>query len=276
MRAILASLAAVLCTTAGTANAAEPIGFLICQPGGPDLSAEQTEVMDRLFRYLEKKMKLSKGQFQGHYANTTRSCDAALAEHPAIIFPSVPIYIQKKRELGLKPVAQLRINGKSNDHFYVMTRADSTLDLAGLAGKTLIGTHLDSPRFLTDGVFGGKLKPDQLKLKPSKRALRAIRRVIRGKADAVVLDGTQYRALAGSRYEKELKLLHTSPLVPTPPVTVVQDRIPPELAGKLADALVGMAKDDQGRAVLKTFQIEGFEAISRQQWANLEARLHRL
>ena len=232
--------------------------------------------MDGLFQHLEKKLKLEAGQFRGRYANSTDDCEDALSDKPAVIFPSVPIFIEKRRALGLVPVAQLRINGQSRDHFYVMIRADDDLDLAKLKGKTLIGTHLDSPRFLTDAVFGGALQPGDLKLKPTKRALRAIRRVIRGKADAVVLDGTQYRALEGSRYLKKLKLMHTSPTVPTPPVTVVERRVSPDFGRRLGQALVSMAKDPDGQKVLQTFKIEGFEATSLQQWAKLEARLSRL
>ena len=275
MRASLAALAAVVCC-ATSAQAAEPIQFLICQPGGPDLSREQTAVMDGLFRYLEREMKLDEGRFEGRYTNSTDGCDKALKDKPAVIFPSVPIFVEQRRALDLVPVAQLRINGQARDYFYVMVSADADLVLSDLVGKTVMGTHLDSPRFLSDAVFGGQLKADQLKLKPVKRALRAIRRVVRGRADAVVLDGAQYRALAGSRYVEKLKLLHTSPLLPTPPVTVVPSRVDADFGPRLGRALVGMAKDPEGKKVLETFQIEGFESTSLQQWAKLEARLNRL
>ena len=88
--------------------------------------------MDRLFRYLEKKMELAEGQFQGRYANTTRSCEKALASKPGVIFPSLPIFIEKKRALGLEPVAQVRVNGQARDHFYVMVRADDDRTVAQL------------------------------------------------------------------------------------------------------------------------------------------------
>ena len=281
MRASVVALAVVMCAaspapSASSAKMAEPIEFLICQPGGPDLDDEQTAVMDRLFRHLEKKMDLTEGQLQGRYANTTKACDTALRNKPSIVFPSVPIYLEKRQALELLPIAQLRIDGQTRDHYYVMTKADADLTLADLAGKTLMGTHLDSPRFLTEGVFNGALKPDQLKLKPAKRALRGIRRVIRGKADAVILDGTQYRALKGSRYLGKLKLIHTSPELPTPPVTVVRSQVTADFGRRLGQALVGMSKDAEGQKVLKTFNIEGFEATSLGQWAKLEKRLSRL
>ena len=141
----------------------------------------------------------------------------------------------------------------------------------------MVGTHLDSPRFLTDAVFGGQVKRDELKLKSIKTPFRAVRMVAeKGQADAVVLDGTQYRALTKRHIFEKLRLLHTSPSVPTPPVTVVSSRVKSGFGRRLGKVLVGMAKDPEGQAVLKTFKIEGFEATSQQQWAKLEARLNRL
>ena len=275
MRASLVALTVVL-GAANAATAAEPIGFLICQPGGPDLTEEQTKVMDRLFRHLEKKLSLAEGQIRGQYANDKKACDKALAAKPAIIFPSVPIFIEKKNALKLEPVAQLRLDGKTHDNFYVMTQADNKISVSDLAGQTVMGTDLGSPRFLSDAVFAGELKAAQLKLKPTKRALKGIRRAASGRVGAVVLSGTQYRSLKTSRYFKKLRLIHTSPPLPTAPVTVVRGRISADFGRRLGKALVGMSADADGRKVLETFQIEGFEATSRQQWAQLEARLSSL
>lgn len=274
MRASLAALA-VVAASSGTALASEPIGFLVCQPGGPKLSKSQTEVMDQLFRHLEKKMALENGRLQGRYENSKRGCDKAIAEKPGVLFPSVPIYLESKQTLKLKPVAQLRVNGKTRDNFYVLAKADTKVEVSGLAGKTIMGTHVGSPRFVSDVVFQGRLKPDQLKLKVQKRSLRAVRRVISGRAAAVVLDGEQYRALEGTDFGKKLRLVHTSPAVPTPPVTVVPGRVPEGFGRRLGEALVSMRDDPEGRKVLETFKIEGFDSTSLQQWAQLEARFNR-
>lgn len=259
-------------TTGSTAHAGQPVRFLICQPGGPDLAPEQAAVVERLYRYLEKKSGLEDGQIQGVYTNTRSSCEKALADKPTVFFPSLPIFMEYRHSMGLEAVAQLQIDGKVRDHFYIMSLKGSGLTLEKLAGKTLTGTHLDSMRFVDDIIFDGRVKLADIKMAPERMGLRGIRNVIRGSADAVLLDGTQYRALQGTRFEDKLELLHTSKDVPTPPIAIVKQRAPKGLGRKLGAALTAMVADPEGQSVLKLFHIEGFAVPKPQTWAQLEAR----
>jgi ABC-type phosphate/phosphonate transport system substrate-binding protein len=256
------------------AEAAEvPLRFLICQPGGPDLGDEQQHVIDKMYRYIEKKTGLSNGRISGYYTNDREKCLSELAQKPAVVLPSLPIYLEYKEKYGLTPVAQLRLNGKTDDPFYVLVKADSPMaSPRDLAGKTVTGTHLGSPSFLLDIVLEGKLTTNEVKVKTERFGLRAIRDVIKGKADAVLLDGTQYRALAGTQFEKQLKLLHPSKPLPTPPVTVSKSA-PPGFGAKLGQALVGMTDDPEGQEVVKIFRVEGFEVAAPKVWASLEKQI---
>lgn len=258
--------------SSAAAYAAKPVRFLICQPGGPDLAKEQEVVVERLYRYLEKKSGLQDGQIQGVYTNTRKACEKALTDKPTVFFPSLPIFMEYRRSMGLQAVAQLQIDKKVRDHFYIMTAKGSGLSLEKLAGKTLTGTHLDSMRFVEDIIFDGRVKLADIKMAPERMGLRGIRNVIRGRADAVLLDGTQYRALQGTRFEAKLELLHVSKDVPTPPVAIVKSQAPKGLGRKLGAALTAMGADPEGQGVLKLFQIEGFAVPKPQTWAQLEAR----
>lgn len=257
---------------AGEAAAGEPVRFLICQPGGPDLAKEQKVVVERLYRYLEKKTGLADGQIEGVYTNTRKDCEKALKDKPSVFFPSLPIFMEYRRAMNLEAVAQLKIDGKVRDHFYIMASKGSGLTLEALAGKTLTGTHLDSAKFVDDIVFDGRVKLADVKLDRQRRGLRAIRNVLRGKADAVLLDGTQYRALQGTRFEGELEVVHVSKDVPTPPISIVTGRAPKGFGRKLAQALTAMVADPEGQSVLRLFRIEGFAVPKPQTWAQLEAR----
>src|SRR5688572_3427417 len=231
----LALLLAGILSLARTAEAADPIRLLICQPGGPELGDEQQKLIDKMYRYLELKTGTEKGRIQGYYTNDREKCLVELEKKPAIILPSLPVYLEFKEKYGMTPVAQLRLNQKTEDFFYVMIQAKSPVaSVRDLAGKTITGTHLGSPSFLLDIVLEGKLTPSEVTVKPERFGLRAIRDVIKGKADAVLLDGTQYRAVAGTQFEKQLKLLHTSKALPTPPVTVTK-HAPKEFGAKLGE-----------------------------------------
>ena len=244
------------------AEAGDPIRLLICQPGGPTLGDEQQQVIDKMYRYIERKTGLESGKIQGFYTNDYDKCMAELELKPAIVFPSLPIYLEHKEKHGLTPVAQLKADGKTEDYFYVMVKADSPIStVRDLAGKTVAGTHLGAVGFFLDIVLEGKLQKGEVTAQPEKLGLRAIREVTGGKAHAVLLDGTQYRGLAGSLHEKKLKLLHTSRSLPTPPV-VVSRYAPKGFGPKLGRALTGMTGDPEGQEVIKVFRIDGFEPVT--------------
>lgn len=262
----------VAASVSAESQAATPIRFLICQPGGPDLAPDQQVVIRKLYRYLERKTGLENGQIVGIYANTRASCEKELKTPPTVFFPSLPMFMEYRKRLGLEAVAQLQLRGRVRDHFYVMAKKGSGLILDKLVGKTLTGTHLDSEQFVADIVLEGRVKLKDVKLKTERLGLRAIRAVTRGRADAVVLDGTQYRALTGTKFEKKLELVHISKDVPTPPVAVLSDCPLAGFGRKLARALVGMGTDPEGEAVLGLFRIEGFAIPAPQTWAQLEAR----
>ena len=274
VRYVVAGCLALWASLPVAGYAGEPLKLLICHPGGPDLAPEQQKAIEKMYRYLEKKTGLASGKIQGSYQNEHEACVAGLKEKPAIVMPSLPIYLEYKDKFGLIPVAQLRLNGKVEDQFYILVKADSPLDsVASLAGKTITGTHVSSVGFVVGVVLEGQLKRAQVNLEPKRFGLRAIRAVTRGKADAVLLDGTQFRALAGTRFEKKLRVLHASKALPTPPVTVVSKCTPDDFGGRLGRAMAGMTRDQEGQAVVRLFRMEGFELAAPQTWASLEKRI---
>lgn len=269
MRPILVAL--FVLAAAPAAAAEKPVRFLICQPGGPDLRPEQQAVVNSLYRYLEKKTGLAEGRIQGTYTNDRDTCIAEVKKGPAVLFPSLPIFLDFEKPHRLRPVAMLKIGGKVEDHFYLLASKKTKFGVGELAGKTITGTHLGSERFVRDVVVEGEAGKT-VKLVPQRLGLRAIRNVIKGKADAVLLDGSQYRALAGTRYEKKLRVLHAAGPLPTPPVSILDGKAPAGFAKALAAALFAMRSDATGRDVLEMFDIEGFAAPAPKAYASLQAR----
>ena len=176
--------------------------------------------------------------------------------------------------LGLEPLAQISMEGKTTDHFYVLVRPDGPARLEALKDKEITGTNLGSPDFVGCMVLEGRAGPSRdLKLKPQKRSLRAIRFVANGKAAAVVLNGDAYRTMKSTKYGKDLKVLHTSGPLPTAPVALTKQAVPPRFAEKLTRALTSMTVDPEGKEVIKSYRIEGFLAASAADWAGLKAKL---
>lgn len=266
------SLVAGSLAVVGPAYAAsEPLRFVICQPGGPDLAREQQEVLRALYRYVERRTGLPEGGIEGIYTHTRAGCHRALKRAPSVVFPSLPMFTELRRTLDLEAVAQLQVEGRVRDRFYLMVRTDDEVTAPSLSGRRLVGTHVYATRFVGEVALSGLVDLATVELVPVKRVLRGIRAVIREKADAVLLDGFQYRALQATAFAKKLKVVHVSREVPTPPVAVVAGRAPAGFGARLARALVDMDRNPEGQRVLKLFRIEGFAIPEPRTYAQIEA-----
>jgi ABC-type phosphate/phosphonate transport system substrate-binding protein len=267
-------LVAALLSAPAIAEAEAPLRLLICQPGGPDLAVEQQSVIDKMYRYIERKTGLEKGRISGLYTNDRKVCLAELEKGVAIVIPSLPLYLEHQDQYGMVPVAQLELNGKVEDHFYLLVANDSPLKTtADLAGKTIVGTHSGCARFVLEIVLMGKVSKTNVTLVEERLGMRSVRKVAKGEAHAVLLDGAQYRRLAGTQFEKKLRVLHTSDPLPTPPVVVVEKNVPSGFGPKLGRVLVGMTSDPEGQEVVRLFGVEGFELPGPNTWASLEKRI---
>lgn len=257
-----------------TSVRAEPLVFLICQPGGLELAPEQLQVIDKLYRYLEKKLGLADGQISGRYLNEWDACRKALRDKPAVVMPALPLFLETQAEVGMVPVARVQIEGLADSHYHLMVKKGSATDLASLRNQKLTGTSLDSRRFVADLVLEGQLgPPEALQLAPERLGLRAIRAVTKGEVPAVLLDDAQFRALAGTRYASELVEIRRSGKLPNPPVAVVPSRVPDGFGARLAGALVDMANDPAGRPLLDVFRVDGFVAAGPEAYAAALGRL---
>jgi ABC-type phosphate/phosphonate transport system substrate-binding protein len=267
--------AAVLLGAPNVADAAKPLRLLICQPGGPQLGKEELAVLDKLYRYLEEKLDLEKGQVTGTYVHKTKSCEEALqSEKPAMLMTSLPMFLERRAKLKLVPVAQAKIEGAGSDRFYLVTKAGGEKSAAAFKGKKITGTGLDHPGFVSQVALEGKLgASSEFEIVPAKMGLRAIRAVIKGKADAAILDGFQYRALRGTKFEKELEVVHVSEPVPNAPFAVVKKRIPKGFAKKLAGVLENLHVDPDGASMLKAFRIDGFVTPPVGDWDALAKKM---
>lgn len=262
------------CPSDARAAGPQALKILVCQPGGPNLNADEQQTLDELYGYLGDKLGMGKGSVSGVFLNERQACDAEIAKGDAqLMLMPTSLIVDHMDALGLEVGALLKKDGRVEDSLYLMAAKDAAGDLAAYKGKTITGTTLGSPRFVANVVFEGALgAAGELVLQPAKMGLRGIRKVTRGKVDAVLLDGEQYRALAGSPWEAKLKLVHTSKAVPNPAVMVVKAKVPAGFTERLRKVLLGMASDEAGKKVLSTFKLDGFEAAAADRWAQAKKR----
>lgn len=270
----MTALSVAVAAGAPAEAAPEALTLLICQPAGPELKAEQQHMLDGLYRYLEKKLGLHVGGVSGIYETDLERCREELKKQPAILMPSLPLYLELEKARELIPVAQPVINGATEDRYYLMARKGSAASLATLKGKAIAGTAVDGRDLLARVVFEGKLgAAPSIQLKHHRLALRAIRATVKGQAEAVLLDGIQYRALKGTRFEHKLEVVHVSEPVPYAPIAVVRARVPDQFAERLGRALAEMSGDADGRAMLNVFGVERFQPAKPDAWDRVRRAL---
>lgn len=249
-----------------TVAATPALLFLICQPGGvPLLEEEQAQV-----RQLAEQLTPHLGvQLTARYESTDRGCAEALAAGPAVVMPSLRVYLEQTSAQIWRPVAAPRLSGEGAA-FHLWAPAGTAPGLGELAKLRLTGTDL-APQFLERIVFHQRPGP----LAPEALALRAIRAVKKGTADRVLLDEAQHRALLGSPLAVGLTEVWTSERLPAPPIVVVPGRGPASLEPKLRTALLGLDREPPGQRLLLAFGLLRFEEVDAAAYRPLIERLAR-
>jgi len=264
--------AAMLLTFSNSPAHAEKLSFLICQPGGPDLKEQEQAIIRDFYHYIGKKLGLKEDSIDGEYLTKRKKCISALSRSPSILMLSLDMFLTAKKNKNLEAIAQIKIKGKTNSQFYLMSNVEGASTVEALRGKLISGTTVHDPEFVGRIIMKDKLgPPSELVLKAKKMGLRAVRAVIRGKSSAVLLDEPQYLALKDTPFEKKLKLVYTSDALPNPPIAIDKKQVSAALRAKIKKIMLTMTSDKAGQKLLKTFGIDDFVEPQADTWKKLEA-----
>jgi len=214
---------------------------------------------------LAKAAKLPAGRLKGTYltseAEALRTFEAA---PDAFLMGSLSFYLAHRGELKLMPLAKTIFPEDTHEQYHLLVKKGAFASLDGLKGKTLSGSTLYAgPTFLSRIVFTNAVDAAKhFTLKPTSRPLSAVRNVLRGRLDAVLLNQVQYRSLQRLSQFGELQVLHTSPRLPPLAFTMTDTPRTRELRGPMLKAVTGLADDEAGKTALANFAIKGFAPIS--------------
>lgn len=245
--------------------------LLVCYPNAPGSQRQAKPVMDRFGQYLER---LLGAPCVPTYFNELTSAKQWLqTKRPRFAILSLSVYLRWREEHGLRVVSLSERQGSVEQRFYLLVMKDSphkaVEDLTKLERPARIwSTHLDNPRFATRVVFGGKLQIEAegpVRAVSTRQPLRALRRMKKGEqfeeqpVDAVLVDSITWAGLQKlKRFKGLLRVLHTSPSLPTPPVVAFEGASEEQIK-KLGEVLGNMRADGEGKRILKTLQVTGFE-----------------
>ncbi len=261
----VAFVATLLCLTSTSAlgQVTDARKFLICHTGSVATAEDAQPYIDGFGSYLAKRLGWGEGTWEVRFENKRKKGVGALREWtPAYATLSLGIFLEKEKSERLKPLVMARVNGRTNNKYYVLVQKGAVKSLDELAGKSLAGSVVDDPDFLSKVVFAGKLDAGKhFVLQQTARPLRAIRKVTKGKLDAVLVDDIQFQSLKGLPLFAKLDVVYESADIPNLGMVYVEGRASADDIRKFADALVQMCKDAEGKKMCESFAVEGFEHV---------------
>jgi len=235
--------------------------FMVCHATGIATAKEAQPYINEFGKYLADKLGWSEGSHLARFEDSRAGALKALEEwKPAYASLALGLYLEAGDKFNLKPLVMAKVNGKTTNVYRVVVKKGTVKSLDELKGKVLTGNLVDDSAFLSRIVFQGKLSAgDHFELKQTNRALRAIRKVARGKADSALVDDIQFKSLKQLPLYSKLEIIYESKPIPNLGLVYVEGTARADEIKRFAEALVGMCGDSQGKEICETFNVEGFE-----------------
>ena len=262
-------LAAVLAVA--SAEAAPPRLVLVCYPGGPVRARDAQPAMESMLRVIEETGHWPQGSLTAEFTSKVDACRALMKQkQPHFAILSTGLYLEHRDAHHLVPVAQPNIRGKTTDTYRILVRKGTFGSLEDLEGKTLGGTLLTEPRFLKKIVFENRIDPAaHFELAPSRRALRALRKLDRGKLDAVMVNDQQYRSLDSLPFSDKLEVVFTSDPLPLVGLVADERKTSRKDRARLTQSLTAMCTHAKGKELCKLFGVEAFVPADTDTYKNI-------
>lgn len=194
-------------------------------------------------------------------SDPARAVELAKERRPAwgVVTPS--FFLERGKELALRPLLETRRGGHATERFTVVVRKGATW------GDAEVATQLSAEAaYLGRVVFAGK----EVRPRAAENLADAVYAMIEGDHDAppaVLLD----RASRAFFEEDELTwpkldVVWESEELPPDLVVGFGEALTPEAEGKLREALVGMPSDEEGKRICRNLQTEGFGEVDLARW----------
>lgn len=152
--------------------------------------------IDRFAAHLEGLLGWPKGTAKGRFTPTKKEALSYIEQtKPAFGVLEPWLYLELRKTHKLTPIADVNGADLNSPTLHVVVKDPAYKTLDDLKGKR-VWTHLaESPRYLGQVVLDGKEDPEKrFVLKQVSNALKAARAVLRGEADAAILDDEQLAA----------------------------------------------------------------------------------
>ncbi|MFI5290466.1 MAG: phosphate/phosphite/phosphonate ABC transporter substrate-binding protein [Polyangia bacterium] len=254
---------------------AGPRDFVVEHAGVGGTSEQAAPYLAKFLEYAEQTLGWpAKGSSAQFFAEPNAAFLQYLAEKKpglGMIDPDQFLALRSKESLVL--LATVYGKNQSLGHLNLVVKSPALKTLPDLKGKSLISSHLQSPKYLSKIVFAGKIDVDSYfgKLVPATSMLKAVKAVDRGEADAALLSDDEVTALKSMAYAG-LHVMWTSPALPPMPVVGFAKNSSAKDRAAFAKMLLGMCADPKGGEVCKALDIEKFGPPAKAAYEAAEKR----
>jgi hypothetical protein len=243
--------------------------LLICNVGGPGTSRQAQPVVNKFLRRMEKVGGWSAKSLAGVYRTRLKDCDRYFADKkPKMIVTDLATYLERQQAWKLAPLAHM--GSAKATRYHLLVPEGTAKSVAELEGKVLVTTLARRPLFLSKIVFGGKLDASTyFKLKRTRRPLKGLRKVARGRAQATVVEALAYKYLGELKLPKKLVSIHASERLPGLTLSVVNND---KKLGKRILSTLSKLCTGPGKELCKTFRIKSFGRANKALYRKLAKR----
>ena len=229
-----------------------------------DLSPDRQRLLDSDFPEAVK-------EFTGFQSKVLKEGDPFVAAKKMAagqwhfgVFQGVEFAWAQAKDAKLQPLL-LAIGKQRAIHALLVAKKESSMSgFADLKGKSVyVLRSREHCRLFADKGAGGNAQQHFGKVMPTTNSEAALDDILRGKADAAVVDSVtleSYKDIQPGRYNR-LKVLAKSEQFPATVIAYYQGVVSKPVVQKFRDGMLEANKTDKGRDTMSEFGITAFEAV---------------
>lgn len=251
------------CAVAQEEAVGEELMIAVISPGGPSPKKVEKYIGQFIGTIADRIGIGEKSVTARYFTKQKPALDFLDKNRGSFIIGSLGFYLSRRESLNLLPLARVELIAGRASRYYLVVKKGTFGTLDELKEKTISGSPLyEDPRFLSRIVFNNRVDVDSdFILKPTARPLSAIRKLLRGEVDGVLLDQVQYRSLKSLPFSDEIAVVYTSPVLPEVGLMMVDTAATRILKERLLKALITMGESEDGADAFKAFGLVGFKPI---------------
>lgn len=273
-RLMLTLATALVLGLSGSAALAGPRDFVIYVTrlgGDPDLAKPY---IAKFAAYLEETAGWPKGSVKGSFFTDKAQAEAFVrTAKPGFGLLEPNLYLELLAAEKLEPFSQIQSADLVSKKLHLVVKDPSLSTLEKLKGKKLWTTLAGSPVYLSKVVLGGKVDATtHFALKPIKAVLKGVRAVLKGQADAALLDDDQLAQAKKMQGGAALRVAFSSDPLPPIPLVFFGKNTKPAERKALQRVLSGMCGTPKGAPICKELHMEKIVPLEKKLFTKAEER----